>query len=47
MTKAHRYDPSLNPSYQYLRAIFAALPRATTVEDYEELLPWRIVLPVE
>ncbi len=30
--------------YGYLRALFTALPRARSVEDYEALLPWRIVL---
>jgi hypothetical protein len=30
--------------YRYLRALLVALPRATTVEDYEALLPWRIQL---
>jgi transposase len=30
--------------YDYLRALFAALPTATTVEDYGALLPWRIRL---
>lgn len=29
--------------YQYLRALLVALPRARTVEDYEALLPWRLV----
>lgn len=29
--------------YQYLKALFVALPRATTVEDYEALLPWRLL----
>jgi transposase len=33
--------------YQYLRALFSALPQAQTVEDYEALLPWRIVLKDE
>ena len=27
--------------YQYLRNIFARLPQAKTVDDYEALLPWR------
>jgi transposase len=27
--------------YRYLRALLVALPKATTVEDYEALLPWR------
>ncbi|MCC6662303.1 MAG: IS66 family transposase [Polyangiaceae bacterium] len=31
-------------AYQYLRALFAALPKATRLEDYEALLPWRIEL---
>jgi transposase len=30
--------------YLYLRALFIALPRATTVDDYAALLPWRINL---
>jgi transposase len=37
--KANALDP-----YQYLRALFAALPKATRLEDYEALLPWRIKL---
>jgi transposase len=32
-------------SYRYLRALFIALPNAKTVDDYEDLLPWRIALP--
>jgi hypothetical protein len=28
--------------HQYLVALFRALPRATTVDDYEALLPWRL-----
>ena len=35
--KANRVDP-----YQYLLALFRALPRATTADDYEALLPWRL-----
>ena len=34
-------------SYRYLRALFVALPNATTVDDYEALLPWRITLPAQ
>jgi transposase len=30
--------------YRYLRALFTALPRAQTVDDYAALLPWRIDL---
>ena len=30
--------------YRYLRALFMALPRAKTVDDYATLLPWRIDL---
>ena len=30
--------------YQYLRALFIALPRAKAVDDYAALLPWRIDL---
>lgn len=30
--------------YRYLRALFAALPNAKTVDDYAALLPWRIDL---
>lgn len=37
--KANGIEP-----YQYLRALFAALPKATCLEDYEVLLPWRIAL---
>ncbi len=31
-------------AYRYLCALFAALPKATRLEDYEALLPWRIRL---
>ena len=34
-------------SYRYLSALFIALPNATTVDDYEALLPWRIALPAQ
>jgi transposase len=37
--KANDIDP-----YRYLCALFAALPNATRLEDYEALLPWRIAL---
>lgn len=37
--KANAIEP-----YQYLRALFAALPKATCLEDYEALLPWRIAV---
>ncbi len=30
--------------YRYLRALFMALPRAKTVDDYATLLPWRMGL---
>ena len=30
--------------YRYLRALFVALPKAQTVDDYAQLLPWRIDL---
>ena len=30
--------------YRYLRALFMALPRAKTVDDYATLLPWRLDL---
>jgi hypothetical protein len=30
--------------YQYLRALLVALPRASTVDDYAAVLPWRIKL---
>jgi hypothetical protein len=30
--------------YQYLRYIFARLPLAKTVDDYDALLPWRLHL---
>ena len=30
--------------YRYLRALFMALPRARTVDDYATLLPWRLDL---
>ena len=34
-------------SYRYLRALFIALPNATTADDYEALLPWRIALSAQ
>lgn len=34
-------------SYRYLHALFIALPNATTVDEYEALLPWRIALPAQ
>jgi hypothetical protein len=37
--KANGIDP-----YQYLSALFKALPRARTAADYENLLPWNITL---
>ncbi|MEK7436024.1 MAG: IS66 family transposase [Thermodesulfobacteriota bacterium] len=37
--KANGIEP-----YQYLRALFTALPKATCLEDYEALLPWRIAV---
>jgi hypothetical protein len=30
--------------YRYLRALFVALPKAKTVDDYAALLPWRITI---
>jgi transposase len=30
--------------YRYLKALMIALPNAKTAEDYEDLLPWRIVM---
>ena len=38
--KVNGVDP-----YRYLVALFTALPLAKTADDYEALLPWRIVLP--
>jgi transposase len=35
--KANGVEP-----YRYLVALFKALPRASTVDDYEALLPWRL-----
>jgi len=40
--KANGIDP-----YRYLRALFIALPNATTVDEYEALLPWCIALPAQ
>ena len=40
--KLHGLEP-----YQYLNAVFKALPYAQTVDDIEKLLPWNIDLPVE
>ncbi len=37
--KANGIDP-----YRYLCALFVALPNASCLEDYEALLPWRIVI---
>jgi transposase len=37
--KANGIEP-----YRYLCALFAALPKASRLEDYEALLPWRIAL---
>lgn len=33
--------------YKYLRALLVALPKAKTADDYEALLPWSIVMPVD
>jgi hypothetical protein len=30
--------------YRYLRALFIALPKAQTVDDYAALRPWRVKL---
>jgi len=38
--KANGIEP-----YRYLCALFVALPKATCLEDYEALLPWRIAVP--
>ena len=38
--KANGVEP-----YAYLCALFQALPRATTVDEVEALLPWNIKLP--
>ena len=38
--KVNGVDP-----HRYLAALFTALPLASTADDYEALLPWRIVLP--
>jgi len=37
--KANGIEP-----YRYLCALFAALPNASCLEDYEALLPWRVAL---
>ncbi|WP_372600200.1 transposase domain-containing protein, partial [Amphritea sp.] len=37
--KANQQEP-----YQYLRHIFAELPKVTTVEQMEALLPWNLKL---
>ena len=31
-------------SYRYLRALLVGLPKASTVDDYEALLPWRVAV---
>lgn len=38
--------PARNPlePYRYLVALFKRLPLATSVDDYEALLPWSIEL---
>ena len=36
MARAHGHNV-----YEYLKAVFAELPKATTAEDVEALLPWR------
>jgi predicted ATPase len=36
-------DRSLVDGYQYLKELLVALPRARTVDDYEALLPWRLM----
>ena len=38
--KVNGVDP-----HRYLAALFTALPLASTADDYEALLPWRVVLP--
>jgi len=38
--KANGVDP-----YRYLAALFIALPKAQSADDYEALMPWRIALP--
>ncbi len=30
-------------TYRYLVALFNALPHARTVDDYDALLPWRLI----
>ena len=30
--------------YRYLRALLVELPRAKTVEDFENMLPWRLAV---
>lgn len=37
--KANGIEP-----YKYLCALFAALPKASCLENYEALLPWRIAV---
>ena len=29
-------------AYRYLRTLLVELPKASTVDDYEALLPWRL-----
>ena len=36
-SKANKLEP-----YAYLRYIFELLPLATSLEDYEKLLPWNL-----
>ena len=31
-------------AFQYLKALFVALPKAVTADDFEALLPWRLAL---
>ena len=40
--KANGIDP-----YRYLCALFIALPKAKSADDYEALMPWRIELPAQ
>ena len=40
--KANGVDP-----YRYLAALFTALPKAQSADDYEALMPWRIALPAQ
>ena len=48
LTRAGTYEasnagrPARIDAYRYLRTLLVELPKASTVDDYEALLPWRL-----